>query len=227
MVAAQMELLLELQTDDWWQDVTLPMLEGVRKRVRDLIKFIEKTNQEDIYTDFEDDLDVSSITTHTIVESDPSLQNYRERVKKIIRQHQDHVTIRRLKNNEPISKTDIQALEEMLLVEQKIPEEEYEALVAEKPVGVLVRAVVGLNRNAAKKAFAEFLESKALHPDQITFLNEVIEYLVKNGTMEPREMYQSPFTLLNDKGVTGAMGEELAGEVVELVREINKNAEAA
>ena len=92
---------------------------------------------------------------------------------------------------------------------------------------MLVRAVVGLNRNAAKKAFAEFLESKALHPDQITFLNEVIEYLVKNGTMEPREMYQSPFTLLNDKGVTGVMGEELAGEVVELVREINKNAEAA
>ena len=91
----------------------------------------------------------------------------------------------------------------------------------------MVRAVVGLNRNAAKKAFAEFLDSSPLHPDQITFLNEIVEYLVKNGTMEPKEMYQSPFTLLNDKGVTGAMGEEMASKVVELVREINKNAEAA
>jgi hypothetical protein len=47
------------------------------------------------------------------------------------------------------------------------------------------------------------------------------------GAMEPKEMYQSPFTLLNDKGVTGAMGEEMASKVVDLVREINKNAEAA
>ena len=65
------------------------------------------------------------------------------------------------------------------------------------------------------------------HPDQITFLNEIIEYLVKNGTMKPKELFDSPFTLLNEKGVTGALGEEMAGKVVEIVRQINKNAEAA
>lgn len=82
-------------------------------------------------------------------------------------------------------------------------------------------------RNAAKQAFAEFLETASLHPDQISFLNEVVEYLVKNGTLEPREMFDSPFTLHNDKGVAGVMGEELAGKVVDLARRINKNAEVA
>jgi hypothetical protein len=32
MVAAEMPLILEIQTDELWQDVTLPMLETVRRR---------------------------------------------------------------------------------------------------------------------------------------------------------------------------------------------------
>lgn len=227
MVAAQMELLLELQTDLWWQDVTLPMLENVRRRMRELIKFIEKQNQEIVYTDFEDNLVSEDAKDYEIINPDPSLQDYRVRVEKIIREHKDHLTIRRLKNNEPVSEKDIQALEEMLFVEEEVPREEYEALFGGKPVGLLVRSIVGLNRNAAKQAFAEFLETASLHPDQISFLNEVVEYLVKNGTMEPREMFDSPFTLHNDKGVTGVLGEDLASKVVDLVRRINKNAEVA
>ena len=41
MVAAEMALILEVQTDEFWQDVTLPMLETVRRRLRALVKLIE------------------------------------------------------------------------------------------------------------------------------------------------------------------------------------------
>ena len=34
MVQEQMPLIQELQTDEWWQDVTAPMLETARKRLR-------------------------------------------------------------------------------------------------------------------------------------------------------------------------------------------------
>jgi type I restriction enzyme R subunit len=54
MVHAQMALILEVQTDEWWQDVTLSMLETVRRRLRDLVKFIDKQKRKLIYTDFED-----------------------------------------------------------------------------------------------------------------------------------------------------------------------------
>jgi type I restriction enzyme, R subunit len=40
MVAAEMPLILELQTDEYWQDITTPMLETVRRRLRSL-KLIE------------------------------------------------------------------------------------------------------------------------------------------------------------------------------------------
>ena len=41
MVAAELPLILELQTDEYWQDVTVAMLEMVRRRLRGLVKLIE------------------------------------------------------------------------------------------------------------------------------------------------------------------------------------------
>src|SRR5204862_2269966 len=56
MVREQMSLIQDVQTDEWWQDVTVPMLEGVRRRLRDLIKLIDKQKRKPIYTDFEDEI---------------------------------------------------------------------------------------------------------------------------------------------------------------------------
>jgi type I restriction enzyme, R subunit len=55
-VAAQQALLDELTTDEWWQDVTLPMLETMRRRIRRLVKLIERIRRGVVYTDFEDEL---------------------------------------------------------------------------------------------------------------------------------------------------------------------------
>src|ERR1700740_1085273 len=40
MVRAELELIIEVQTDEFWQDITTAMLEDVRKRLRSLVKFI-------------------------------------------------------------------------------------------------------------------------------------------------------------------------------------------
>ena len=108
-----------------------------------------------------------------------------------------------------------------------MPRDEYEKVFGEKPLGVLVRSVVGLDRNAAKQAFADFLSESPLSADQITFLNEVVEYLVKNGIMEPSAMFETPFTNLHDSGPVGIFGEDKSKKIVELVRHINNNASVA
>lgn len=50
----QMPLIQSLLSDDWWQDVTVGMLEHVRRQLRLLVKLIEKTKRPIIFTDFED-----------------------------------------------------------------------------------------------------------------------------------------------------------------------------
>ena len=49
-----MPLIQDVQTDEWWQDVTVPMLEVMRRRLRSLIQFIDKRQRKPVYTDFED-----------------------------------------------------------------------------------------------------------------------------------------------------------------------------
>jgi type I restriction enzyme R subunit len=227
-VNAQMELIMELQTDAWWRDVTLPMLEEVRLRLRELVRFIDpEEGLQDVYTNFEDEIGEGS-GRYVVVKSDPNLKDYRKRVQRFINAHQNHITIRRLKSNEPVSETDITALEEILFAEEgPIPREEYEKLYGEKPPGLLVRSVVGLDRNAAKLAFAEFLDMASLHPDQINFLNDVVEYLVKNGTMQPKIMFNPPFTNIKTNGIAGIFDEDDSKKVIELVRHVNENANVA
>ena len=228
-VARQMELLLAIQTDTWWEDVTLPMLEDVRVRLRGLAKFIDPDKQnETVYTNFEDEFIADDTAVFDIVQADPDLRDYRRRVEKYIREHQDHITIRRLRNNEPITAKDIEALEDVLFEkDQIILRDQYEEIYGGRPLGLLVRSIVGLERNAAKKVFAEFMVQSPLTPDQINFLNEIIERLVKNGVMDPKELYQPPFTHYHSTGLSGVMGEDLAGKVVSLVRSVEETAGVA
>ncbi|WP_295623631.1 DEAD/DEAH box helicase family protein [uncultured Nitrosomonas sp.] len=225
-VAAQMALILELQTDAWWQDVTLPMLEVVRVRLRGLTRFISPEERADVYTHFTDTLIQEEATEYQVVKRDPNLQNYRERVQRFIREHQNHVTIRRLRNNEPIAPTDILALETILFAENgPIPKDEYAKIYGQEPLGKLVRSVIGLDRSAAKAVFAEFLaRSPALNADQMAFLNEIVEYLVKNGVMEPRAIFETPFNHYHELGVVGVFGDELSRQIVERIHDVNHNA---
>ena len=42
--------------DEWWEDVTVAMLEIMRKKLRTLVKLIEKAKKIVVYTDFKDEL---------------------------------------------------------------------------------------------------------------------------------------------------------------------------
>lgn len=224
-VKKEMELILELQENEYWQGVTLPMLEQARKKLRDLVKFVDKEpGFTDVFTNFEDELG-EHIDGPALVKSDANMEEYKKRVQRFINDHRDHLTIRRLRNNEPISRTDVHALEDILFAEDgPISRKEYEAIYGEQPLGLLVRSVVGLSRNAAKEAFAEFLSDAPLHPDQMSFLDQIVDYLVKNGTMEPKSVFETPFTNINDQGIAGVFSDDESKKVIDLIRHINENA---
>jgi type I restriction enzyme R subunit len=140
----------------------------------------------------------------------------------------DFIAIRRLKNNEPVSEKDLHALEQILFSEDgPIPREEFRKLYGEdKPLGVLVRKITGLDQRAAKEAFAEFLAASPLTPDQMSFIDEIINYVVKNGTIEPEVLFETPFNNYNTKGVVGVFPKR-EKEIVDIISTINANADVA
>jgi len=130
------------------------------------------------------------------LESD-ELKNYKAKAEYYVRQHQDNIVIAKLKTNKPLSASDISELENILWNEIGT-KDDYEAEYGTKPLGEFVREIVGLDMNAAKEAFSEFLNETSMDSRQIYFVNQIVEYIVHNGMMKDLSVLQeSPFT---DKG---------------------------
>ena len=56
MVKQQLPLIEEVREETWWSDITPSQIESARIHLRDLIKFIDKKEQNIVYTNFEDEL---------------------------------------------------------------------------------------------------------------------------------------------------------------------------
>ena len=73
--------------------------------------------------------------------------------------------------------------------------ENYKQEIGDIPLGEFVRSVVGLDKAAAKKAFAKFIDEKDLNTNQIFFVEQIINYIVQNGVLKDLSVLQrSPFS---------------------------------
>lgn len=67
-------------------------------------------------------------------------------------------------------------------------------------LGLFIRSLVGLDREAATQAFGDFINSTAATANQIEFVNLIVQELTQTGVMESDRLFQSPFTDLNAQG---------------------------
>ncbi|MCS5694051.1 DEAD/DEAH box helicase family protein [Cyanobium sp. FGCU-6] len=194
-VAAELELIRDLTTDEWWQDVTVPMLEEVRARLRALIGLIEPTARGDLYTNFTDELG-------ELIELDPAalltrdeFKQFRLRAKDFLKAHEDHLTMQRLRRNQPLTGADLDELQRFLLSHGVGTEQAIQRAAEEcNGFGLFIRSLVGLDRNAAKEVFAEFLADGTHTANQIRYVNEIIDELTSRGVMDPTRLYEPPFS---------------------------------
>lgn len=193
-IMIQHELIEKILHTDFLETADVNDFETIRIKLRDLMKYIPRVSIE-YTTDFRDDV-LSVEWKESELEND-DLKNYKAKAEYYIRQHQGDNAIAKLKCNIPLNKEDIEELENALWREVGT-KEEYEAEYGKKPLGEFVRSIVGLDMNAAKEAFNLFLKDVNLDEKQIYFVNQIIEYIVRNGVMNDLSVLQeSPFT---DKG---------------------------
>jgi type I restriction enzyme R subunit len=227
-VALQVPLLNELQTEPFWQAISVDRLDKVRVALRDLMKYLDKEKQVNVTTSFEDELDHSGIGEHDLIPTYGKLQSYKDRVESYIREHNDHLVISKLKTNKPITVTEINALEAILFDGVTLgTQQDYIDHYGDQPLGVFIRSIVGLDVLAAQEAFAGFIQAGTLRADQMTFINNIISYLTKNGIIDKRMLFEPPFTNIHDQGLLGVFDDAAAMNVIKLIDSVNQNALAA
>ncbi len=110
-----------------------------------------------------------------------------------LKPHENHIAVLKLKRNEPLTATDLMELERIFL-EAGLEPTAVDALQADGGLPHFVRALVGLDRDAAKRAFVEFLDGRRLTGDQLRFVDEIINHLTACGVMDPKVLYETPFS---------------------------------
>lgn len=190
-IMAQADFLNKLIHTDYIANAGINEFECIRKNLRDLIKYIPKGGPK-YTTNFIDDIIGKEIKPAEIENDD--LKNYKMKAEYYVRQNQDQIAIKKLRTNLPLTKADIASLEKVLWSELGT-KADYEAEYGQKPLGEFVRELVGLDMNAAKEAFADYLNDVNLDSRQIYFVNQIVEYIVHNGMMKDFSVLQeAPFT---------------------------------
>jgi type I restriction enzyme R subunit len=226
MVAAELSLILELQTDEYWQDITVPMLETVRRRLRHLIKLIEYQKRSFVYSDFEDEIGAGDAIEVSGVPVGTDMDRFRAKARQFLKANQSHIAILKLYRNEPLTATDLGELERIFAEAGIGTPEEMDRIREEGGLGLFVRSLVGLDRAAAKRALDVFSEGRKLTAHQHEFVNMIVEHLTARGVMDARLLYESPFTDLDPLGVAGVFEEGDVVQLIQILRDVGGRAAA-
>ena len=190
------------------------MFENVRKRLRSLVCLIEKKDRRIIYTDFQDELGAEVEVALGPFASAGDFEKLRAKARQFLREHEDHIAVRKVRTNKALTSSDLAELERILLENGIGTANDLDrAAKSNHGLGLFVRSLVGLDRGAAKEAFATFLSGKSLNANQIEFVNMIIDHLTENGAMNPALLYSSPYTDFSPRGVDSLFGSADTAEI--------------
>ncbi|NMB46412.1 MAG: DEAD/DEAH box helicase, partial [Firmicutes bacterium] len=218
-VKEQEETIRQVQTEAFWSSVDLLDLEQVRLSLRGLIQFIKREAPRIYYTDFTDEILFTKENRGEFGSNE--LYSYRKKVNRYLIENQNHLAIHKLRTNRRLTEDDFFALEKILW--NKIgTKEDYQREFGDTPLTILVRQVVGLDQEAANEAFSEFLDDQNLDSKQIRFVKTIVDYVVRNGVIEPRELQEEPFRSIGS--IVDIFPTESALRIVSIIDRLNRNA---
>jgi len=221
-IKAEATLIHAVASDEWWQDVTVPMLETARRRLRALVKLLPKGQKKVVYTDFEDEVGEGAVIDLPQVTAGLNMAKFKEKARVFLREHESHLALQRLRRNQALTPTDLQELERMLI--QAGGTQPLMAEVRNLGLGLFIRSLVGLDRESAMQAFSDLLQGSTATPEQIEFIELIVEELTQNGVVMPERLFESPFTDVNAQGPLALFPPTHVAHIVDVLKDIRSKA---
>jgi type I restriction enzyme R subunit len=177
------------------------MLEHVRRHVRGLAHLVDApAARKIVYTDIaEDHGDLTEVELKGLpVGTDE--ERFKQKARAYLQTHREQEAVRKLRENEQVTAEDLAALEEVFLTEGDASAEDLEQKrAADGGLGVFLRRIGGLDREAAQEAFSGFIADHDLSADQIDLVGLMVRYVAANGLIGIRDLYEN--NLFSSRGV--------------------------
>jgi type I restriction enzyme R subunit len=185
---------------------------------------LPKGQKKVVYTDFEDEVGEGTVVDLPQVTAGLNMAKFKEKARAFLKEHESHLALQRLRRNQALTPTDLGELEKMLI--QAGGTQPLLAEVKSAGLGLFVRSLVGLAREAAMQAFSELVNDSMLTPEQIEFIELVIEELTQNGVVPPERLFEPPFTDINAQGPTAVFPMGQVTRIVKVLDEVRARAVA-
>ena len=226
-IRAQIVLIQSIGTDEWWEDVTITMLDEVRKKLRLLIKLLPKSERPIVYTDFDDSITGADTVDLPLVTAGLDYERFKAKTRDFLKAHKDRLAVYKLRTNKPITSTDMKELEAILL-EQAAGDKHLieQAKDSAGGLGLFVRSLLGLERGAALEAMADFLNEQNATASQLEFAKLIVSYLTVDGVITKERLYDSPFTNVAATGPDSIFPEAKVQQLFKVIDEIRLRAVA-
>lgn len=220
-VNSHKELIASLAHDEeHLSGMSVAELEQVRLQLRGLVRFIADSGaRRIIVTDLTDPL--IERTENLPFDITEHFEDYKLKVNRYVNEHREDGVIRKLRHNEPLDVDDYSELER-ILVRQLGSRIEYETSYGSMPFGLLVRRIAKLDHQAAMDAFADFINTHTLNQAQINFLHTVVDYVERNGYLEPEQLTKPPFD--RPRPMMKLFDAKQMGDLVLCIRKVKQNA---
>ena len=222
-VKQQAELLESVASDLWWEGAGATAVERVRRRLRGLLRYVPRGHAHVVYSDFEDELGAVRETDAPSADVGTDMERFTAKAREFLRGRQDDLTLQKVRRNRQLTTVDLQHLNALLqLSGTGSPAEIQEA--SEGGLGLFIRQLVGLDREAAQEALSEFLDGSRCSAAQIRFVQMVVDHLTANGVVDPGALFGSPFT--DHGGPTEHFDDDTIVQLMDRLREVEARARA-
>lgn len=222
-IREKQELILKVAETNYLQKADFWTIEEIRKELRDLIQFIDPYMRPPVYIDIEDTLnDIDE--EYVYVSTGNNFSNYRKKLEKFLTGNLDNVIIWKIRHNIRLTEQDKENLEKILF-EELGNNKEYAETFGDTNIIKAVRNIVGLDKSVASDIFYKYINDNRLNMKQIQFVKLLVDYVIRNGTIDMQKLTEQPFKNVGEIYVLFGNNIDLFKEIKNDIEIINENAE--
>jgi len=197
----------------FWQSVTTPSLEALRKDLRGIMHH-RRPNPKLSHriSDIAEDPNAITIGTHRGVSDINQMAIYKERVLSTLQNLFTHdPTLQKIRRAEPVTHSDLDALVSLVLTQN--PNADLRTLQEFYPdtaghLDHLIRTLTGMDRQAVEARFRQFVVRYTLTATQTQFLAMLKQEIAEHGSIRIEQLYDPPFTAVHSDGIEGVFQRE-------------------
>lgn len=230
-VREKAEVIKQLRSSEFWDQISVAELEMVRDELRTIIHHRASAGGQQPAANIidiaeESDRIESQQRSSTIRSVD--MKAYEKQVEGVLKELFEQAPILdKIRRGESVTDEELEQLSSLVLTQN--PDVNLELLKEfygeATPLDQILRSIIGVDADAVRGRFEDFVQANpGLTWKQTRFLSLLQNHIARHGAIAVERLYEDPFTRIDADGIDGVFSHEAADAVINIINTFNPDA---